>query len=567
MSNQAASSSSSSVASSSVKFRKRKWTREQLLKSLEILGSLSAPLPPELPPSPPCSRSNSPVPSFTKRKHAPSQDHELVKRPRISSSSERSSQLHHPHYHHYQQPQPPLLAPLHRSSNQVPNYSLRSEPSEDGELREDSVSLTSRPSALPVLSTAVPVRRPRRGKVALATFEDLHDRYHRYGRMLKYSGDARFWSTYPPTHKEYRPLNDPPPPNSPYHKHGGLIARLELVDALVCFTYSIWCREYIRRTCHRETWGTIEAFLDWCKIKWQSEDVLGDREKALLGLIWMIEAFVHSRILYYTAKTSVDPELDRAWAKMKSEMAALSREAERTEMGSASTTGQHVSGPQKTPPMLPSPASIAPDSSASSTPITGSAGGTPSTSNSLVAQTLSSARVSHATNPATLPLSRHLLPHVSNRSDGPSPTPAMVAAAAKATVSLGPAMVYQLKEQSGAVLSASSSMDHAQRYLTLPIMARHYPITFARMMGSSLAAHEEHEPDIEDEEGELLWPTQSVTGEGLGWVCLMGKAMVKELGRDIGYVGLHGVVRKPEAAPAGASPLPPDSSRQVSAQR
>lgn len=86
-------------------------------------------------------------------------------------------------------------------------------------------------------------------------------------------------------------------------------------------------------------------------------------------------------------------------------------------------------------------------------------------------------------------------------------------------------------------------------------------------MGSSLAAHEEHEPDIEDEEGELLWPTQSVTGEGLGWVCLMGKAMVKELGRDIGYVGLDGVVRKPEVAPAGASPLPSDSSRQVSAQR
>lgn len=568
MTSQAASSSSSSVTSSSVKFKKRKWTREQLLKSLEILGSLSAPLPPELPPSPPCSRPDSPVPSFTKRKHAPSQDHELVKRPRITSSSEWSSQPHHSQYHHYQQPQPPLLPPLHRSSNQPPNYSLRSEPSEDGELREDPVSLTTRPSALPVLPTAVPVRRPRRGKMSLAAFEELYDKYHKYGRMLKYSGDARFWSTYPPTHKEYRPLNDPPPPNSPYHKYGGLIARLELADALVCFTYALWCREYVRRTCHRDTWGTIEAFLGWCKFKWQSEDVLGDREKALLGLILMIEGFIRSRTLYYTAKASVDPELELTWTKMKSEMAAFSREAEKTEMGSASTTGQHVSSTQKTPPMLPSPASIAPDSSASSTPIASSSGGTPSTKNSLATpQTLSSARVSQTNSPAALPLPAQLLKHVGNRSDGHGPTPAMVAAAAKATVSLGPTMVYQLKEQSGAIISASCCMDHAQRYLTLPIMARHYPITFARMMGSSLAAHEEHEPDIEDEEGELLWPTQSVTGEGLGWVCLMGKAMVKELGRDIGYVGLDGVVRKPEVAPAGASPLPSDSSRQVSAQR
>lgn len=387
--------------------------------------------------------------------------------------------------------------------------------------------------------------------------------------MLKYSGDARFWSTYPSTHKEYRPLANPPPPNSPYHKYGGLVARLELVDALVCFTYSIWNRDFSRRGCHRETWATIEAFLGWCKNKWQSEDTFGDREKALLGLIWMIEAFIRARTFYYMAKTIIDPDLDRTWAKMKTEMAALSREAEKTEIASAGTSGQHSNGAQKTPPMLPSPASIAPSSSANSTPITASSGGTPSTSSTVVASqtsSSSSSRGSHNINPAALPLPPHLLSHVPNCLDGRAPTSAMVAAAAKTTVSFGPATVHGLKEQSNAILAASYCMDHAQRYLTLPVMARHYPTTFARMIGSSLAAHEEHEPDIEDEEGELLWPTQAVTGEGLGWVCLMGKAMIKELGRDFGYVGLAGVVRKPDAAPAGTSPLPMEP-RQMSVQR
>jgi hypothetical protein len=80
-------------------------------------------------------------------------------------------------------------------------------------------------------------------------------------------------------------LANPPPPNSPYYKHGGLIARLELLDALVCFTYSIWNRDYCRRYCSRETWYTIEAFLVWCKQKWQAEEGTPDAEKAFLGLM------------------------------------------------------------------------------------------------------------------------------------------------------------------------------------------------------------------------------------------------------------------------------------------
>ena len=49
----------------------------------------------------------------------------------------------------------------------------------------------------------------------------------------------------------------------------------------------------------------------------------------------------------------------------------------------------------------------------------------------------------------------------------------------------------------------------------------------------------------EDDDGELFWPGQCVTGEGLGWVCLMGRSMVREFGREFGYEGEKGVVEKP----------------------
>lgn len=88
-------------------------------------------------------------------------------------------------------------------------------------------------------------------------------------------------------------------------------------------------------------------------------------------------------------------------------------------------------------------------------------------------------------------------------------------------------------------------MYDSQKTLNLPIMSRHFPRTFARMMYSSLSANDEIEPDIEDEEGELFWPTQLVTGEGIGWVCTMGKAMIKEFAKNYGYVGMEGVIPKP----------------------
>lgn len=92
---------------------------------------------------------------------------------------------------------------------------------------------------------------------------------------------------------------------------------------------------------------------------------------------------------------------------------------------------------------------------------------------------------------------------------------------------------------------ASHEMKTSEKTLSLAIMREHFPHTFGRMVCSTLSAEEEYEPDMEDGEGELFWPSQCVTGDGIGWVCLMGRAMVREFGKDIGYTGINGTIPKP----------------------
>ncbi|KAJ7703068.1 hypothetical protein B0H17DRAFT_1194311 [Mycena rosella] len=488
---------------------RRKWSRDALLRNLQLIGELSTPLPPTLPPSPPASRSASPVPP-PKRK-APVAATEPNKRPRTDSLNER---------------QPPHT------------------PIEEGELPEDPANPAAANAAAatvqsPPIASAVPVRRPKAGKVSFRQCETLHNKYHSAGRMLKYSGDARFWSTYPPSHKEYRALADPPPPNSSYYKHGGLIARLELVDALVCFTYSIWNRDYCRRACNRETWHTIEAFLVWCKQKWLAEEGINDAEKAFLGLIWMIEGFIHNRKLVYgTAKnTPVERDLDKLMGTTRVAIAAAATDAIAAHP-SASIMGSLAPKSSATPVMLPSPASLAP--SANSTP-TNRDGGTPSSTAGSTSSATAPHPVAAGLTPSTLPSA--LLPpeykHV--------PIPAHVAGAMdNVVVPIAPRLLNELKNESLGIANAAYCMNNSQTLLNLPIMARFFPTTFARMVSSTLSPNEEHEPDFEDEEGELFWPGQSSTGEGLGWVCLMGKAMIKEFGKAYAYRGLDGVVPKPK---------------------
>ncbi|KAJ2925139.1 hypothetical protein H1R20_g11966, partial [Candolleomyces eurysporus] len=415
---------------------------------------------------------------------------------------------------------------------------------EEGEVREEPSVPVQAPSipAPPKAALDVPIRRPKRGKLGLRHFDNLHDIYHSQGRMLKYSGDARFWSTYPPTHREYRPLADPPPPNSPYHKHGGLIARLELVDALICFTYSIWNRDYGRRACNKETWATIEAFLIWCKQKWQAEEGINDAEKAFIGLIWMIEAFIHGRKLFYTVRDHLDHETNNLTKSMK---ASISKAVDTAEAASGGTAGSLNPKSNGTPIMLPSPASIAPANSANSTP-TYRENGTPSNG--------PSSRQPSATQPPTRPHRTQnapssvpfpLLP--SHLANSPLPIPQdVLKAMAEVREPIGPALAQDLRDFVVGFHASSWCTSTSQTTLNLPIMMRCFPTTFNRMMHSTLLPTEEHEPDFEDEEGELFWPGQLVNGDGLGWVCLMGKAMIKEFGKAYGYKGIDGVVPKPK---------------------
>ncbi|KAG6819872.1 hypothetical protein H0H93_007806 [Arthromyces matolae] len=496
------------------------WTRDELLKNLEIIGILHDPFPPTLPPSPPVSRSNSPAPPLKRRYDAPL-DHDRFKRPRTGSMlSER----------------PPFQP---RTSISIP----RNEPSEDGEVREDPpVASSSRIPPPPPgieISNAVPIRRPRRGRQDIKHHDTLHDKYHNAGRLLKYSGDARFWSTYAVSKKEYRPLANPPPPNSMYHKYGGLIARLELVDALVCFTYAIWNKDYARKSCNHISWTTTEAFLTWCKQKWLSEEVV-DAERSFIGLIYMIEGFIHARKAAFLTHSS----FDKLYDDMRFEVEQAANKADQAQL---STGGLSTQKPQATPPMLPSPASIAPTNSANSTPIT---------RDECTPPNVPTQQHRPPIQPGQHPIRGKMLPQ--RYRDAPVPAHTLEAMLAVSSMVNAPIM-QNLKEHLQGTTTAAHCLKEAQTTLNLSTLVRFFPTTFARVMHTTLHPSEEHEPDLEDEEGELSWPGQSITGEGLGWVCLLGKAMIKEFGKAYGYKGLDGVVPKPNPKEASSNTSMPSS--------
>lgn len=499
---------------------RRSYTREQLLGLLEILGPLHDPLSPALPPSPPPSRMSSPSPSAKRKLDVPSvPSHDPSKRPRTLHPSDRQLLRNSP------LPSAPSLRPS--------QHIARTEPCEDGELCEEPLSPPMPHPPLPALPSTtsaaspsmLPVRRPKRGKTDSRYHDALHDRYHDAGRKLKYSGDARFWSTYPTTHKEYRPLAAPPPPTSPYHKYGGLIARLELVDALVCFTYAIWNKDYGRKNCYRATWATIDAFLSWCKQKWLAEEGILDAEKAFIGLIFMIEGFINARKLAYMAISHLDKDISLLYEDTRFQIAQAATKAEQ----------DHNSKSDPVPSaMLPSPASIAPTSSANSTPNNS----TPDV------DALPSVPPQRAPcHPGQCMIPEKLLPERFRD----SLVPAHVMDEMTATrADVSPSVVQNLKEQTVGTIIAGQAVSLAQNTLNISTLFRFFPNTFSRIIYSTLSATEEHEPDFEDEEGELFWPGQCINGEGLGWICLMGKAMIKEFGNSYGYRGLDGVVPKPK---------------------
>jgi hypothetical protein len=263
----------------------------------------------------------------------------------------------------------------------------------------------------------------------------------------------------------------------------------------------------------------------------------------------MIEAFIHGRKMTYFARSHLDPDMDKLHANTKSKVLAAAIQAEQ-ENPSGMNPGLLATKSQATPPMLPSPASIAPANSANSTP-SNRDGGTPNTTASASSSSAAHLAAPYPPNQNVIPIP--LLPDHLNG----APIPAHVMnAMADVTVTTGPQLVQNLKNHTSGTVAAAWCMTTSQNTLNLPILARFFPNTFARIIHTTLGPVEEHEPDFEDEEGELFWPGQSVTGEGLGWVCLMGKAMIKEFGKAYGYRGIDGVVPKPkpEDEESGAPP-------------
>ena len=265
----------------------------------------------------------------------------------------------------------------------------------------------------------------------------------------------------------------------------------------------------------------------------------------------MIEAFICGRQLAFAVRDHLEADTSRLLKTMKGKIAQAAENAENGP-GSVPVTSTG------TPIMLPSPASIAPANSANSTP-TYHENGTPSSNapsrqqNPVTQPNQKPPRQGHPSVPSAL------LPSHLSKSNHPIPQHTMEAMS-KVTESIGPGMAQDLGEFVNGFNKAHWCMDHSQRWLSLPVVKRCFPKTFDRMMGTTLLYNEEYEPDIEDEEGELFWPGQLVTGEGLGWVCLMGKAMVKEFGKAYGYRGIDGVVPKPKPGDDVPSRINPSGS-------
>ncbi|KAF9062469.1 hypothetical protein BDP27DRAFT_1368854 [Rhodocollybia butyracea] len=409
------------------------FSRQQLLKHLALLNTMPSPLPSTLPPSPPASRICLTC-CWTLAKRKPDVGLDSDNKPkRLRTDSSASA---HP---------------------------------EDGEVADDhnvSILLHLAPSFFPT--------------PALSPSADQSEAILTTSSIL---ATLVFWSTYPPSHKEYAQITNAPPPNSLYHIHGGMVAKLELMEALVMFVYSLWCKDYGRGVVNPETWLTMDAYISWCKSKWTPEEGSSDVEKAFYGLIFMFNAFIHARIVTHCHRKA-RAELQR--------VTEVTRQAVSTAIADAVTHGSSLGAKsQSTPPMLPSPASIGATSSANSTPTN-----------------------RDAANSVSAPLN---------------------------LIQLG-----SMNEVSHSLELAISEMTTAQTHLNFSTMARHFPRTFARMVHSTLKSSEEHEVDFEDDDGELFWPGQSITGEGLAWLCFMGEGMVKEFGKQFEYKGLKGVVPKPD---------------------
>lgn len=218
----------------------------------------------------------------------------------------------------------------------------------------------------------------------------------------------------------------------------------------------------------------------------------------------------------------------------------------------------------KPTPMLPSP------SSTNSTPVNPNRDGSTPSSNSAQRPGPGAAHAaSRQQQQYTGSVPFKLLPSYMQNTTAPIP-PHVMTSMMNSAEPIGPVLVHDLKDLITTHASTASGIQTSQTTLNLPLLRRCFPNTWARMMYTTLLPTEEHEPDLEDEEGELYWPDNCISGEGIGWVCLLGKAMIKEFGKAYGYIGVDGAVPKPnkpsEEAQAKGHPPPQPSVQQSQRQ-
>ncbi|KAH9830837.1 uncharacterized protein C8Q71DRAFT_323986 [Rhodofomes roseus] len=475
--------------------KKRKIQRVLLAGTLQTLGDLSTPLPPTL--TAPRTHDLAQAAARPKRKlDDVATDEPQAKKPRTTPATPQPASS-----------RPPVpLFPQSQSGTQAPALSATapSDSPEDGEVRD---GLPIYRNSIAVVSN-VPVRRPRRRQVPPGYWEDMYSKYQAEGVRLRYSAKARIDSTYPSTDPRFRALPDPPPAGTAYHKFGHLMARLEYVDALLCFTYALWCIDIGNNACFRQNWPLVLKFVEQAKTQWRCDDG-EDWERAFHGLICLVEAYIHGR------KWRFNLQLTRTDSARLMQRLQICQDAEddRRQLKEAQLEKQRAQ-------QLPSPAP-----SAGSTPNGLEGTGTP---NPATAQTTPA--------PSAPPQKKAQQPEQRERSSQINPAH---------TVSVNINTVGPYRSQAWGLYDAKRAVDVAGRLITLPIMAKHFPRTFARMAYSSLSTVDEHEPDFDDEEGELFWPGQVVGSEGLGWICYMGRAMVKEYAKPYRYKGVDGALPLP----------------------
>lgn len=249
----------------------------------------------------------------------------------------------------------------------------------------------------------------------------------------------------------------------------------------------------------------------------------------------MLDAFIHAGLSMRYNQNSLVPKMQDLFNHTKTVVERAYATAE------ASTAPARAASSQPTPQMLPSPASMVSANSANSTPTTHSSG-TPGSGD----------RPSNtSTTTAVASTSRDLTPDVVKGPPGRAPLYTLKEdphpIAATTHVAVHAKFIHTATNTITHIGQVTENMARAQELLSLRVLAEHYPRTFARMVHSSLGRADETEPDFEDEDGELFWPGSPVTGDGIGWVCLMGKAMIMEFGKDYDYKSDKGAIPKPSS--------------------